>query len=120
VSANVFRLAALAFFEVAAPAVAGVSTEIPEQGAHDSYNISIINEATTDVHFELRPKEGAWSDYTLKSNAKGIYSCDNCGGKFDFHMSTAGVAVDYAISSGAPYVIRVNEKRNIYDLYLAR
>lgn len=101
--------------------MAAVGTLTPDTGASTQgstkFNMSIINEATQSVQFLLRPKSGEWKTYVLGPGEKGIYSCLDCSGVFEISIKTDGKVVTYQIKTGILYGIRVNEARDIYDVY---
>jgi hypothetical protein len=91
-------------------------TGIPRQGAM-KFNVSVRDETTESVQFQLRPKGAEWTTYTLSSGEKGVYSCVGCGGTFEITISTAGTVVTYDIATGGLYAIRVNDSRRVFDVY---
>ena len=92
-------------------------TVVPDIGAGGKFNVSIINEASQTVRFQLRPKAGTWTEYALEANEKSVYSCEDCGGDFEISIRTGETVVSYSIRTGNLYAIRPNDDRRIFDVY---
>jgi len=117
-------MAILQYIAIASPPVqtrGGPNTQVPEGGLQGpggaKFNVSIVNETQQQIQFLLRSKEGAWANYSLEPNEKGVYSCFGCNGQFDFSMNTNGVVVSYQVLSGNLYAIREDASRRIYDVF---
>jgi hypothetical protein len=106
---------------VVAGSAAAQDTIVPDTGAPSQgqikFNISVLNQTGQAIRFLLRPKAATWTEYTLSPGEKGVYSCTGCGGTFEISLSTGGTVVTYDIATGNLYAIRLNDTRNIFDVY---
>jgi hypothetical protein len=95
---------------------------IPDTGAsgtgEEKFNVSVVNQTQQAINFVLRPKEGTWTEYVLQTGEKSVYSCIGCGGDFEIKLRTGEIIVSYSIRTGNLYGIRLNDEKNIFDVYV--
>jgi hypothetical protein len=95
-------------------AIAGV-TEEPSLGES---SIVIVSQADRPLSFNLRPRDGTWSNYTIASGTNMKISCNQCSTEsFEVEVDTEGRKVDYFLPAGLRFSIQWNASKNLWDVF---
>lgn len=79
--------------------------------------VRITNYGNREVYFSVRPRDGAWAQYTVSAGWAQRIWCDACTtGYFEFRMQTRGhEPIAYTLMAGRSYAIRWNGY--MWDVY---
>jgi hypothetical protein len=81
-------------------------------------NVHIINRANQSLKFAIRPQNGVWDNYDIKSGKSITISCNNCSTDyFEFLMKTGDRQVNYSLPSGERFVLEWNQNKNLWDIF---
>ena len=81
-------------------------------------NVHIINRANQSLNFALRPQNGVWDNYIVKSGKSITISCNNCSTDyFEFLMKTENHEVNYSLPSGERFVLKWNRNKSLWDIF---
>lgn len=125
VSGNNARLGAATISILLLWAITDASDVESQEGSYSIPSVSpssvvIANGGNININFAIRPSDGVWDNYTVMTGTNIRIVCNNCStDNFEITVNTEERSVNYTLNAETRYIIKWNNDRNLWDVFVS-